>query len=295
MENVKLSPFSQIDIARVTALLTKPNIGFGQATPPDDAAFPDSGLIQITGAVGKGLCEQAIAEYKAFETFREERGCAIRDAKGRNYRVNNLHIYSKPYLDIGTTPILHEHVSRFLRRQSCVYTSLAYEHGSQQLPHIDTPFFWTRPFNLYAGVWVALEDVQADAGPLFYYEGSQRYFNSEEELRDVWKSSGGNVDRMFVLIHEYIESKCKRVIPDLRTGDAVIWHPGIVHGGTRATNAQATRFSAVYHFAPVGVNVRDQRVFPGDFANVPTYGLRKNQGQFYARKNMPKVMLHMVV
>jgi len=145
---------------------------------------------------------------------------------------------------------------------------------------------------MYIGVWVALEDVKPDAGPLFYYEGSHKYFNSVKELTAVYEASDKNVNRMFEIMHDVVSSKCKRVELCVNQGDAILWHPGVMHGGTFASDRDATRYSCVYHFGAQGVNVRFQTTFPNNFLNVPLCGLSEYNGQLYARKNMPKVIPH---
>jgi ectoine hydroxylase-related dioxygenase (phytanoyl-CoA dioxygenase family) len=232
-----------------------------------------------------------VAEYADFETLRVEKDCVVRDENQRNYRVMNLHLKSKALLSVGMTRAFHESAGRFFGAKSTLYTSLFFKHGSQQDPHIDTPFFWTRPFNLFVGVWVALEDVRADAGPLVYYPGSQRYFNSEAELRDVFVQAGRDEQKMFKVMQAKIEQHCVPETVLLKKGDAVIWHPGLMHGGTKASTPGITRNSGVFHLAPLGVNVRDDRTFPDEFRNMPTYGLKRYDGGYYCRGRLPKAMI----
>jgi phytanoyl-CoA hydroxylase len=289
----KLSPFPpfRFDIGRYLHLLTRPNIGYPRPTGPHDDVFPDSGLIRLPGAVDPSLCDEAVAEYDSFENLRREKGCVINDNNGRNYRVSNLHLRAQVLRDIGLNPVFHDAATRFFGARSSIYTSLHFKHGSQQDPHIDTPFFWTRPFNLFVGVWVALEEVRETAGPLFYYPGSHRQFNSEQALRDAYERGGRNPPGMFKVMHAEIEQRCKREMVLLKKGDAVIWHPGLMHGGAMATVADQTRHSAVFHLAPLGVNVRGDRVFPRDFANLPAYGLVRQGAGFYCRATLPTAMI----
>jgi phytanoyl-CoA hydroxylase len=289
----KLSPFPpfRFDLGRYLRLLARPNIGYPRPTGPHDDAFPDSGLIRLPGGVDPALCDQAVAEYDTFEGVRREKGCVIRDNNGRNYRVSNLHLRSQALRAIGLSPAFHEKATRFFGARSTIYTSLHFKHGSQQDPHIDTPFFWTRPFNLFVGVWVALEDVRETAGPLAYYLGSHRHFNSEAALRDAYERGGRNPNGMFKVMHAEIEQRCKPEMVILKKGDAVIWHPGLMHGGAPATVADQTRHSAVFHFAPLGVNVRGDRAFPRDFANLPAYGVVRQGAGFYCRTTLPTAMI----
>ncbi len=57
------------------------------------------------------------------------------------------------------------------QQETVLYTSLFYERGSAQDLHRDTPYFSTRPEYRYFGMWVALEDVDAQNGPLMVAPG----------------------------------------------------------------------------------------------------------------------------
>jgi phytanoyl-CoA hydroxylase len=287
----RLSPYG-FDIGRYLRLLVRPNVGLrSSVSVPHDEAFPESGLIRIPEAVTPELCDEAIADYARFEEFRRRVGCAVEDDERRNYRVANLHLRSRAMRRIGLSRVFHDAASQFFGAPSTIYTSLYFKHGSQQSPHVDTPFFWTRPFNLFVGVWVALEDVAEAAGPLIYYPGSHRLFDSERALRDAFERAGQDVQGMFALMRGEVERECAPQKVLINKGDAVIWHPGLMHGGSPAARAGLTRHSNVFHFAPLGVNVRDHRVFPRDFANLPTYGIVKEDGGYYCRASLPATMI----
>lgn len=287
----KLSPYT-FDIGRYFRLIARPNVGrWSKDRGPRDDVFPQSGLIHLPQAVPPQLCEQAVAEYAEFEAFRRRRGCAVEDTLQRHYRVANLHLQSVAMRKVGLSRVFHDFAQRFFGAPSTVYTSLYFKHGSQQSPHIDTPFFWTRPFNLFVGVWVALEDVSVDAGPLIYYPGSHLLFNTEDALREVFLQSGGDVQRMFSLMKTTVEQQCAAEPVLIRRGDAVIWHPGLMHGGSQATRSAATRHSNVFHLSPLGVNVRDHRVFPRNFINLPKYGIVEESGAYYCRGALPAAMV----
>lgn len=292
---MKLSPYSSFDFERFLDLAKAPNLTLDtifRASPPRNHVFPDSGLIHLPGAVSSELCDQAVEDYNRFETFRINEGCLVVNPQGRNYRLVNLHLKSDALLEIGLSNIFHDPMSDFFGRKSSVYTSLTFKHGSQQEPHIDTPYFWTRPFNLFAGVWVALEDISSEAGPLFYYPGTHKFFSSEAELINLHAECNGNPDCMFKKILEKAsQNGIKKQELIIKKGDAVIWHPGVLHGGNQALNQTMTRFSVVFHFAPVGVNVRMHDSFPDNFLNYPKYGLKKKFGNYYCRGSLPSVMI----
>jgi ectoine hydroxylase-related dioxygenase (phytanoyl-CoA dioxygenase family) len=59
-------------------------------------------------------------------------------------------------------------------KRTCLHSSLFFEVGSAQDIHRDIPLFWTNPANSYFGTWLALEDTDADNGPLLVVKGSHK-------------------------------------------------------------------------------------------------------------------------
>ena len=59
-------------------------------------------------------------------------------------------------------------------RPALPHFSLTFSKGSMQALHQDTCVFHTWPFNALIGVWIALEDITVESGPLVYYPGSHR-------------------------------------------------------------------------------------------------------------------------
>src|SRR5687768_4224292 len=66
-------------------------------------------------------------------------------------------------------------VLRFLYdREPIPFQTLNFRYGSQQRGHADSMHFSSLPPRYMCGVWIALEDVDASNGPLFYYPGSHK-------------------------------------------------------------------------------------------------------------------------
>ena len=72
----------------------------------------------------------------------------------------------------------HPKIRRLLQaaygRRPFAFQTLNFRRGSQQNLHSDTVHFNTEPQGFMAGVWIALEDVRPEAGPLIYKRGSHR-------------------------------------------------------------------------------------------------------------------------
>lgn len=62
------------------------------------------------------------------------------------------------------------------------YQSLNYPRSSLAATHSDYIHFGSYPANTMCAVWIALEDIHPDAGPLFYYPGSHKlpYINMND-------------------------------------------------------------------------------------------------------------------
>jgi hypothetical protein len=65
-------------------------------------------------------------------------------------------------------------LKQLLGRQSLPFQTLNFPIGTRQLTHSDTIHFNSIPSNFMVGVWVALEDIDEENGPLLYYPGSQK-------------------------------------------------------------------------------------------------------------------------
>ena len=122
-------------------------------------------LLEDTG-IGCGTIERAVDALNGRHP-----------ASGTGYegggRIQDAWQFSSDVRSIATSePILR--ILRFLYgREPIPFQTLNFPVPTEQRAHSDTVHFNTVPHGFMCGVWVALEDVDADNGPLFYYPGSQ--------------------------------------------------------------------------------------------------------------------------
>jgi ectoine hydroxylase len=126
--------------------------------------------------------------------------------------------------------------------------------GSQQHAHSDSIHMTTYPLGYLVAIWVALEDVTEDSGPLSYYPGSHKL---PYLLNDGYER-GGNVftvgaDSNYLKYEEKIgeivrKTKIDKKIFTAKKGDVLIWHANLIHGGEKITRPGATRKSMVVHY-----------------------------------------------
>ena len=75
---------------------------------------------------------------------------------------------------VATAPKVLSLLADFYGRKPLPFQTLNFPVGTQQRVHSDTVHFHSDPAGYMCGVWVALEDMDMDNGPLVYYPGSQK-------------------------------------------------------------------------------------------------------------------------
>jgi len=138
-------------------------------------------------------------------------------------------------------------------REPFAFQTLNFAVGSEQHFHSDAVHFHSYPHGFMCGVWIALEDISNDSGPLIYYPGShrlpylsaasldltpdlvameehpQRFF--EENWREAIRNNGYSP-------HSFLPKR----------GQVLIWHANLLHGGEHVVNREASRWSQVTHY-----------------------------------------------
>jgi len=137
-------------------------------------------------------------------------------------------------------------------RDAFPFQTLNFPVGTQQEAHTDAVHFSSLPERFMCGVWLAMEDIGPEAGPLFYLPGSHRWptlsnsligrrgFSSElhsaqDPFAQGWKAlreAYGTVEETFIA----------------RKGQALIWSANLLHGGSYQADRNQTRWSQVTHY-----------------------------------------------
>lgn len=137
-------------------------------------------------------------------------------------------------------------------RKAWPFQTLNFPVGTQQHFHSDSVHFSSIPERFMCGVWVALEDVSENAGPLEYYPGSHKWpivYNDQIGVR----VTGTGQQHSQELYHEVWDALVEKsgIAPQFfspQKGDALIWAANLLHGGSRQRDPNATRWSQVTHY-----------------------------------------------
>lgn len=160
---------------------------------------------------------------------------------------------SDPLLKTGNDKRLTDLLSILLKGKAILFQSINFIMGSEQATHSDSIHMTTFPLGGLLGVWIALEDIYEDNGPLHYYPGSHKlpyYLNSDYDNVGTTSMIG---DKSYTEYEKMIERKIKeqelqKITFKANKGDLLIWHANLFHGGEAHTNKNKTRKSVVYHY-----------------------------------------------
>jgi ectoine hydroxylase-related dioxygenase (phytanoyl-CoA dioxygenase family) len=138
-----------------------------------------------------------------------------------------------------------------LGREAGLFQTIYFRQGSQQEAHSDAFHMMTEPPGFLVGMWVALEDIDEGAGPVFYVPGSHRlpYLMSEDlgvpdpPPLQIADKGDAYVRRMRELV-----AAEEPVRFTASAGDVLFWHHNLTHGGSAVTRPGATRRSLVGHY-----------------------------------------------
>ncbi len=171
----------------------------------------------------------------------------IEPLNGRN-RIQDAWKFSTAVRDLAVMPAVLDVLRVLYDRNPVPFQTLNFEFGTQQRAHSDTVHFSSLPRRYMCGVWVALEDVDARNGPLFYYPGSHRL--PDPFFQRFGLPAGlGSYDRYEVAQEALLEAHGLEPIEfHAKAGDALIWSANLVHGGKPITEDGRTRWSQVTHY-----------------------------------------------
>lgn len=230
------------------------------------------GVAVLKGVNDGAMCDALIADYQTWCAENDSYVQENLDVLGRPKRLVNFHTHSPNARAISMNEKVHRILDVIFQDRAAVYTSLTFKFGTQQPVHRDTPHFATWPEAHFIGVWNALEDVHADAGPLFYHKGAHRMpIKAPAEFLEEATRRAPDMplqERLLVALDLY-NGEVIRNAPvfsqpetlPVSKGDVVLWHPEMPHGGSPANDQMRSRWSMVCHCAPEKVQVHQHDRF----------------------------------
>lgn len=221
-----------------------------EAVSADRAAFERDGYLVFDPQIPEKTIDGAVTD--AEHHFRR----SIFKPRPVQDRYTDEWSKSKNVRKIALAPVPLALLRDIYGREPRPFQTLNFRVGTQQSAHSDAVHFNTEPPGFMCAVWVALEDIDMDNGPLIYYPGSHKL----PELRpsDVGiKIEAGQQEVSGEDYHDAYEPFVQKQIeregmqPEygtLRKGQALLWATNLLHGGTAVRDPSRTRHSQVTHY-----------------------------------------------
>jgi hypothetical protein len=154
---------------------------------------------------------------------------------------------------LALEPVVLDLLQHLYGRKPFAFQTLNFAVGSEQHFHSDAVHFHSYPHGFMCGVWIALQDVQPESGPLIYFPGSHRLpYQSARTLgldRDAVRGEQ-HPQRFFEpswqqAVNEHAYAK-EQFLP--KRGELLIWHANLLHGGEPIQQRSSRRWSQVNHY-----------------------------------------------
>lgn len=167
-------------------------------------------------------------------------------------RIQDAWNYDSDVRAIAANANIIELLTKLYGRRAFPFQTLNFPVGTQQEAHTDAVHFSSLPHRFMCGVWLAMEDVSPEAGPLFYLPGSHRWplLDNETIGRRGYASSLASAQLPFAQAWRALcdAQSVQPISFHARKGQALIWTANLLHGGALQTDPSLTRWSQVTHF-----------------------------------------------
>lgn len=199
----------------------------------------ERGYVVISGAIGpERLANVRDALLDPFD------GCT-------GGRITNAWVQLPQVRALAVEPALIDCASDALGGRAVAFQTLDFRVGTTQSPHADTIHFDTVPSGGVCAIWVALEDVGTDQGPVVVYPGSHRW-PVETPASLGLDPNAFDVDAYEAAMRDRIAARgAQPASVTMRAGDAIVWVANLVHGGGPKLSG-TTRWSQVTHYVRAG-------------------------------------------
>ncbi|WP_421738821.1 phytanoyl-CoA dioxygenase family protein [Caulobacter sp.] len=204
--------------------------------------FPDDDLDARIDRIIETLTPQCAFDHWRSEGWAANNGLRVQDAWKTSEDVRAIAVNEAVLALLG----------KLYGRRAFPFQTLSFPVGTQQHIHSDSIHFSSIPERFMCGVWLAMEDIHPDAGPLVYYPGSHKWPIIYNDM--IGKLIGAGADFLAQTPYENVWAalvEATGVQPEYfhpKKGQALIWAANLLHGGSRQKDPARTRWSQVTHY-----------------------------------------------
>jgi len=224
------------------------------------------GFVVISSVLPASLVDRVVKDIELYRSLHPEEK---KDEYGRGRRLGLAHLEIPSLMECITHQSILEFVRQRFSGQPALMGSLQFDYGSEQPLHNDAHFICTRNPDQMQSVWIALEDVKDDAGPVLIYPKTHlkpfmpydtllKHPDLKKEVfekRDVLKGKEyyDLINKVFFTwVNDQREiikrEKIEPFIATIKKGDVLFFHPHVMHEGAPIKDPKRFRRSVVGHF-----------------------------------------------
>lgn len=202
-------------------------------------------------------------------------------------RIQDAWLFNEKVRQIASSEVVYEKLRLLYQREPIPFQTLNFPVGTQQNTHSDMIHFNSIPQRFMCGVWVALEDITDDNGPLHYYPGSHKLpFYDMLDIgvkasahREKKKAMMAYLENYETFIQDIIKTLgLKKQVLNIKKGQAMIWSANLLHGGETIRRQGASRHSQVTHYyfencmyySPKYSDIAINKIYLTDLRNIKT-------------------------
>jgi hypothetical protein len=214
--------------------------------PEQSLEFRQQGYVVIDAGLPTETLDAVVAELTPYTGP----GCAVLEGAAVSFdnRIQDAWTVNPNVHALATAPAVLDALTELYGRAPKPFQTLNFYRGTEQAVHSDSIHFNSEPFGLMCGVWIALEDIGPDQGPLVYYPGSH-----DLPFMD-FADFGLPADYEFNPQYEQgiaqmiADRRLRPEYGEIRKGEALVWSANILHGGSPQLDPSLTRWSQVTHY-----------------------------------------------
>jgi len=234
--------------------------------------FEREGYAVLKGFFDSEKCDKAVKESEDY-IIKEK----IEPSKIK--RVMNIHQKSLTIREMFSNKQLMELLDNLMKEKHHFLQTIYFYRGSEQPLHSDYVYMSTIPKLQLGGMWIALEDITEENGPLAYVPGSHKipisdivttYKERINEIKNRIEEDREGIEKVYEARRKissesleqclFFDNWLNRIYKakdelGLKTvkflakkGDVLFWHANLLHGGLPINNPKLSRRSAVAHF-----------------------------------------------
>jgi hypothetical protein len=206
-------------------------------------SYQRNGYLIFDTGIPEEILDAAVSDLGDYWKTRSANGL-----QGGLDRIQDGWTISESIKRIATDSRILNVLESLYQRRPRPFQTLNFPKGTEQKIHADNIHFNSEPFGLMCGVWVALEHIGPNQGPLIYYPGSHKLPEMNFEEAGLLPSMSN-----YSLYEDYIEAlvRTQKLTSELgivKKGTAILWSANLLHGGSTQHDKSLSRHSQVTHY-----------------------------------------------